>query len=137
MFSQRASMRRSCLLSTSECPEISIHHPAFRVTPTSVEGRVASTGESSISCEGTSASARGPEADVSVQVGPPPRGRMTIGHTDSAAHLEVEQKVTGRRGDVASQSQPPRQPFVEELASVHVQGRGDDKAQFVDHALFE
>jgi hypothetical protein len=56
---------------------------------------------------------------------------------DSAAHLEVEQKVTGRRGDMASQSQPPRQPPVEELATVHVQGRGDDKPQFVDQALFE
>src|ERR1700688_3972467 len=59
------------------------------------------------------------------------------GHADSAADLEVEQKVAGRRGDGASQAQPPRQPLAEELATVELQGRGDDKPQFVDQALLE
>ena len=38
---------------------------------------------------------------------------------------------------MASQCQPPRHTPVEELATVHVDGRGDDEPQFVDQAVFE
>jgi hypothetical protein len=62
------------------------------------------------------------------QVGTCGRDRIeTTGEADSAANLEIEQKVTGRGGDVASQSQSPRQSLGEELATVDLQGRGDDE----------
>ena len=34
--------------------------------------------------------------------------RVMVGHHDSAVDLEVEQKVAGRRLDVAGQSESPR-----------------------------
>jgi hypothetical protein len=61
-----------------------------------------------------------------------PKPRAKTGTHGSAADLEVEQKVAGRRLDVAGQRQSPRQPPVEELPAVHVHGRRNDKAQLVD-----